>query len=171
MYLFLAFVLLPIVEIGLFIKVGGLIGLWPTLAIVVGSAMLGSWLMRTQGRVALAEVQRAFNEMRDPGTPLAHGAMIIVAGMLLITPGLLTDTMGLLLLIPAVRLWVMRTIRARMNVQVYGMNAQGGARYGGRPGDDIIDGDYREVDPSRGADRPKTGPSGWVRGPDDTPGS
>ena len=60
MYLFLAFLLVPIIEIALFIQVGGLIGLWPTLAIVVLTAVLGTWLVRTQGRMAMGQLQSAF---------------------------------------------------------------------------------------------------------------
>ena len=167
MYLFLAFLLVPIIEIALFIKVGGLIGLWPTLGIVIGTAILGSSLMKTQGRIALAEVQRSFNDMRDPSVPLAHGAMILVAGVLLITPGMMTDVMGLLLLIPGVRTWVMHSVRSRVNVQHFEVHGGGGPRR--RPDGDIIDGEFSEVDPDTptGARRPGTGrPSGWVQGPD-----
>ncbi|WP_121060955.1 FxsA family protein [Chachezhania antarctica] len=168
MYLFLAFLLVPIIEIALFIQIGGLIGLWPTLAIVVGTAFLGSALMRSQGRLALAEVQRSFNDMRDPSEPLAHGAMILVAGVLLITPGIMTDVTGFLLLIPGVRSWVMRSVRSRVKVQQFEMHGGAGPRR--RPDGDIIDGDYREVDPDAGQ-RPRRpgagGPSGWVQGPED----
>ncbi len=60
MYLFLAFLAVPLIEIALFIQVGGLIGLWPTLAVVILTAMLGTWLVRTQGRIAMGQLQRAF---------------------------------------------------------------------------------------------------------------
>ena len=80
MWLFWLFVAVPIVEIALFIQVGGLIGLWPTLAIVVLTALVGTALMRSQGAHALAEIQRSFSEMRDPTRPLAHGVMILIAG-------------------------------------------------------------------------------------------
>ncbi|MCB1343243.1 MAG: FxsA family protein, partial [Pseudooceanicola sp.] len=78
MYLFLAFLLVPIVEIALFIQVGGLIGLWPTIGIVILTAVAGTWLMKVQGRAALAELSRSFSELRDPTAPLAHGAMILL---------------------------------------------------------------------------------------------
>ena len=80
------------------------------------SAVLGSVLIRSQGSRTLLEVQQSFRNLNDPTRPLAHGLMIVVAGMLLLTPGFFTDTLGLLLLIPAVRDWVMR--RAARHVTV-----------------------------------------------------
>ncbi|MGR3522734.1 MAG: FxsA family protein, partial [Paracoccus sp. (in: a-proteobacteria)] len=87
MWLFVLFVAIPLIEIALFIQVGGLIGLWPTLGIVLLTAVAGTALMRSQGARAWAEVQRSFAELRDPSRPLAHGVMILMAGMLLLTPG------------------------------------------------------------------------------------
>lgn len=87
MYLFLAFLLVPLIEIGLFIQVGGLIGLWPTLGIVILTAVIGTSLVRSQGRLAMGELRRSFSDLDDPTEPLAHGAMILVSGVLLLTPG------------------------------------------------------------------------------------
>ena len=161
MYLFLAFLLVPIIEIALFIQVGGLIGLWPTLAIVVVTAVAGTWLVRTQGRLALARLAQSFNELRDPTEPLAHGAMILLAGVLLLTPGFFTDAVGLALMVPKVRTWVLKYLSTRVQVQ--------SVRFGTPPRQppsgpgDVIDGEYEDVTPRRGHD---AGPSGWVRGPD-----
>ncbi len=66
MWLLLAFIAIPLIEIGLFIKVGGIIGLWPTLGIVLLTAIAGSWLVRKQGSRALAELRGSLNELRDP---------------------------------------------------------------------------------------------------------
>lgn len=163
MALFLAFLLVPIIEIALFIQVGGLIGLWPTLAIVVLTAFLGTWLVRTQGRMALGQLQSSFQRLDNPAEPLAHGAMILIAGALLLTPGFFTDAVGFALLIPPIRVAVFRYISRRVNVQTFQMGTMdtGGHRYSGPPGD-IIDGEFEEVRP-----RPKNaGSSGWVKGPD-----
>ncbi|AXC48900.1 FxsA family protein [Paracoccus suum] len=177
MPLLLIFVILPLVEIALFVQVGGLIGLWPTLAIVIGSAFLGSWLLRRQGARAMTDVQRALGEMRDPSAPLAHGALTMLAGVLLILPGFLTDTLGLLLLIPLVRTAMMRAMGRRI---------RGGRARAGFPGEAavhrygrgaVIDAEYvEEVDPAPTAgpqSRPSGtastrphGPSGWTRGPE-----
>ncbi|MFV1462466.1 MULTISPECIES: FxsA family protein [unclassified Phaeobacter] len=164
MYLFLAFLMVPIIEIALFIQVGGAIGLWPTLAIVVLTAVLGTWLVRTQGRLALGQLRTSFERLNDPTEPLAHGAMILVAGALLLTPGFFTDAVGFALLVPQIRMAVYRYLRSKVTVARFQMgpgSMQGrnypGGHSSGRPGD-IIDGDYEDVT----RDRPGNGPSGWV---------
>ncbi len=101
--LFLAFVLVPPIEIGLFIVVGGQIGLWPTMAIVLLTAVLGANLVSRQGRGVLASIQAEFAAGQFPAKSLAHGAMILVAGALLLTPGFLTDVIGFSLLSPQIR--------------------------------------------------------------------
>lgn len=154
MWLFWLFLAIPIIEIALFIQVGGLIGLWPTLAIVILTAVAGTLLMRSQGAHAWIEIQRSFAEFRDPTRPLAHGVMILVAGMLLLTPGFFTDTLGLLLLIPGIRDLVMRQVSRRVQVTRVGMGAATMRRDPHRPpyGDGVIDGDYfvaeDEADPA-----------------------
>ena len=157
MWLFAIFVAVPILEIALFIQVGGLIGLWPTLGIVVATAALGTWLVRRQGLEALRRVQASLTELRDPTRPLAHGAMILASGLLLLTPGFFTDAVGFLLLVPGVRDAVMAQVRRRLRVQSFTMGAPGGPRAPHPPASaDIVEGDYVEV-PRR------EGPSGWRR--------
>lgn len=179
MPLFILFILIPIIEIALFIQVGGLIGLWPTIGLVLLSAFVGVTLIRSQGRRAMTELQQSFQTLSDPTRPLAHGAMILLSGLLLLTPGFFTDIVGLLLLIPGVRDWLMR--RAGRHVHVtrtgFGFDAASQPRHGwaGRTDDDVIDGDYVvQEDPYIARDdiappppRPSTGPrrkpSGWTR--------
>ncbi|ANT60265.1 exlusion protein FxsA [Salipiger sp. CCB-MM3] len=175
MWLFLAFVAVPLIEIALFIQVGGLIGLWPTLMIVLLTAILGTALVRREGLRALSDLQNSFSQLQDPTRPLAHGAMILFSGALLLTPGFFTDACGFALLIPAVRDAVMRFISTRIKVQRFEMGGQGprtqagpGAHQGPqaeryRPGpreDDVIEGDYTEVPPSKRANHPG---SGWTK--------
>lgn len=165
MVLFLAFLLVPLIEIALFIQVGGAIGLWPTLGIVVLTAILGTWLVRTQGLIAIGQLRRSFAELDDPTEPLAHGAMILIAGVLLLTPGFFTDAIGFALLVPAFRSAVFRHIRARMVVTGFRMGPEGTWRaYGddlgrGPEGGDVIDGEFEEIRPRQ---RPRRGPSGWI---------
>lgn len=156
MWLFALFVGIPLIEIALFIKVGGLIGLWPTLAIVVLTAFLGTAMIRSQGVMALNELRSSLNELRDPTEPLAHGAMILLAGALLLTPGFFTDTVGFLLLIPAVRRAVYRYMRQRMEIRSFTV---GGAADHGVHRETIIDVDYEDIT-STSRHR---GPSGWTR--------
>ena len=101
--LFLLFILIPPIEIGLFIAIGGRIGLWPTLGIVLVTAVIGASLVSRQGRAELIRLQTEFAAGQFPAKPLAHGAMILVAGALLITPGFLTDAIGFALLSPPIR--------------------------------------------------------------------
>lgn len=160
MYLFLAFLMVPLIEIALFIQVGGVIGLWPTLAIVVLTAVLGSWLVRSQGRMAIGQLQASFSELNDPTEPLAHGAMILLSGALLLTPGFFTDAVGFALLMPPVRKAVFRYLQSRIVVHQFQMGPDP-ARGHHTPGD-IIDGEFEEVGPTRD---PNTPPSGWVESP------
>lgn len=154
MWLFLAFLLVPLIEIALFIQVGGALGLWPTLLIVVVTAVIGTVLVRTQGLQALGQVKSSFGEMRDPSEALANGAMILFSGALLLTPGFFTDAIGFALLVPAVRLAVFKWARARIHVASFSNHPHPQQRT------DVIDGEYAEVDV---APDDKGGPSGWTK--------
>ncbi len=156
MWLLLAFILVPLIEIGLFIQVGGAIGLWPTLLVVVLTAMLGTWLVRAQGAVAMGQLRGSFSQQTDPTEPLAHGAMILIAGVLLLTPGFFTDALGFALLTPPFRRAAFAYLRRRINVQTFSTGPQGTQR-----ADDptTIEGDYHEISPSD----ERRGPSGWTR--------
>ncbi len=160
MWLFLAFLAIPLIEIGLFIQVGGAIGLWPTLVIVVLTAIAGTWLVRTQGVIALSNLQKSFSQLEDPSEPLAHGAMILLAGALLLTPGFFTDGFGFALLIPTFRRATFRFLKSRIQVRSFEM---GGSHHPGQRAPDTgdtIDGEYEEVDHSKKSiDRP----SGWTK--------
>ncbi len=168
MPLFLAFLLVPIIEIALFIQVGGAIGLWPTLGIVILTAFLGTWLVKTQGRLAMGQLRGSFENLSDPSEPLAHGAMILLAGALLLTPGFFTDGFGFLLLVPGFRTRAFSYLRSKVTVASFQMGPDrraAGPRPGAQPGaagsGDVIDGDFEDVTPPpRNA-----GASGWVEGP------
>ena len=150
MRLFLLFLLVPLIEIALFIQVGGFIGLFPTLAIVILTAVAGTFLIRSQGTAVMMQLRETMEDMRDPTEPLAHGAMVLFAGALLLTPGFFTDAVGLSLMVPGVRGKIFRFIRERIVVQQF----QYGRRYPRES--DVIDGEFEDLD------QPK-GPSGWTR--------
>lgn len=116
--LFLLFVVIPIIEIALFIEVGGRIGLWTTLAIILATAAIGSFAIRSQGR----SMMRALAGAGPTGAAdlLSQGLLLFVAGMFLITPGFLTDALGLSLLIPPVRRRVRDYLARRMSVVATG---------------------------------------------------
>ncbi len=165
MWLFFIFIAVPIIEIALFIQLGGAIGLWATLGIVVLTAMIGTYLVREQGRQALGNLRTSFSELNDPSEPLAHGAMILFAGALLLTPGFFTDAVGFALLIPAFRSAAFRYIKARVNVQSFQMGGQ--QSHYRQTRDDVIDTEYHEVEPDEDTPphvkNPTHHPSGWTK--------
>ena len=103
MWLLLLFIVVPVLEIWLFIIIGGAIGTYITLLIILLTAILGTFLVKAQGIYVLKEIQSKFDELKNPTEPIIHGAMILFAGALLLTPGFFTDSVGFLLLIPGVR--------------------------------------------------------------------
>lgn len=94
---------LPFLEIAGFVIVGRQIGVFYTLALVIASGVLGVILLRIQGFGVMSRVRKELEAGQDPGRELAHGAMILVAGVLLLIPGFVTDIIGLLLFLPPVR--------------------------------------------------------------------
>ena len=172
MWLLLAFIAVPLIEIGLFIKVGGWLTLWPTLAIVLTTGIIGTFLVRQQGLKVLGELRSSMSQMRDPLSPLAHGAMILFAGALLLTPGFFTDAVGFLLLIPALRRAIIAAVGARIKVASFGSVHE--TQYSSGPGrgrdpqqryfaDDIIDAEYTDLTDTPASDsKPNKRPSGWT---------
>lgn len=106
------FIAVPIVEIYVIVRVGELIGVLPTLALLVADALLGSLLLRHQGRGAWRRFNAALAERRFPGREVADGLMIAVGGTLLLTPGFVTDVFGVVLLLPPSRTIIRRLMRA-----------------------------------------------------------
>jgi UPF0716 protein FxsA len=104
------FLVVPILEIAVFILVGQQIGLGLTLALILATAVIGVILLRQQGFHVLERLREDVNAGRTPAATMAHGVMVLVAGVLLLTPGFVTDAIGLLLFVPAVRDWVWRVI-------------------------------------------------------------
>ena len=105
------FIVVPIAELYVIVQVGQLIGIWPTLALLLADAILGSMLLKHQGRSAWRRFNEALAQRRFPGKEVADGVLIIIGGALLLTPGFLTDIFGLLLLIPPTRAVARRLLR------------------------------------------------------------
>lgn len=166
MPLLLLFIAVPLIEIALFIQLGSVLDLGWILLIVVLTAILGTWLVKQQGRGILRQLQGSLDSLNDPTEPLVHGAMILFSGALLLTPGFFTDAIGFLLLVPAVRVAAFRWLRPRLaaRAHVHMQTGQAQARPSS-PGQrsDIIDGDYKDVTPPpAGSGRPSR-PSGWTK--------
>jgi UPF0716 protein FxsA len=159
MWLLILFIAVPIIEIGLFIQVGGWLGFWPTIGIVILTALLGTTLLRSQGLAALGNLQNSVGAGQNPMNHIAHGALILVAGVVLLTPGFFTDAVGLSLLIPPVRELLIKAGAARMtgNIHVGGFQTEQTQR---PASDDVFDADFTVVD-----DENQTrGNSGWTKG-------
>jgi UPF0716 protein FxsA len=110
--LVLLFIVVPIAELFVIIQVGEAIGVLPTIAILIADSILGSMLMRSQGRAAWRRFNTAVTEARIPHREVLDGALVIFGGALLLTPGFLSDILGVLLLLPPTRA-VLRGVVAR----------------------------------------------------------
>ncbi|MBK1691617.1 FxsA family protein [Ectothiorhodospira mobilis] len=101
--LLILFFTIPLVEIYILIQVGGVIGVWPTVGLVVFTAVLGAFLLRRQGLATLTRMQRSLDQGQLPATELVEGVFLVFGGALLLTPGFFTDALGFACLIPATR--------------------------------------------------------------------
>jgi UPF0716 protein FxsA len=108
------FVVVPLVELVVIIRVAKLISTGPTIALLVADSILGAWLLRREGRRAWAQFRTALEQMRWPGDEVTQGALVIVGGTLLLTQGFVTDVLGFLLLLPPTRAVLSRVLRARL---------------------------------------------------------
>ena len=158
MWLVLTFLLLPIVEIALFVKVGGIIGVLPTISLVLLAVVLGMAIVRHQGLSTLDHLTRDLENGRGDGDRLAHGALKVVAGVLLILPGFFTDAIALLLLIPPVRTLLIRWGASKVTVRAAGVVR----RRPPQPWAEPIDAEYEILD-DEGLVRRHQPPSGWTR--------
>lgn len=101
--LFLAFLVVPVLEIWLLIQVGTVIGGWPTVGLLLADSLLGAWVVRREGRRAWRNLQEAVQTGRMPDRELADGGLILVGGALLLTPGFFTDVVGFACILPFTR--------------------------------------------------------------------
>ena len=138
---------IPLLEIAAFILVGREIGVLATLALVFATAVIGSILLRLQGFGLIDRIRRETEQGRVPGRELVHGAMILVAGILLLTPGFVTDTIGFLLFVPAFRDLGWRFLRDRMVVIGGAEGARGGKTSDRRQTIDLDPGEYGPGEP------------------------
>lgn len=149
-WLLLLFFTVPLVEIYVLLEVGGVIGVMPTIALVVLTAVIGAGLIRAQGLATMGRVREELERGELPAVGIIEAALLLVAGALLLTPGFVTDTIGFLILVPPLR---RRAIKAFIARRVVIGGAPPGS--GGASGPHIIEGEFRRHDdgPSRPADR------------------
>lgn len=114
---FLLFLLFPFLELALLIKVGGVIGVLPTLLLLIGSAILGSMLLRVAGLATALRAREKLARGERPEQEVLEGMLIALGGGLLLLPGFISDVFGLLCLLPFTRRLMLRRILARMEEQ------------------------------------------------------
>ncbi len=129
--LVLLFIVVPIAELYVIIQVGQLIGIGPTLLILLLDSVLGAWLLKREGRGAWVRFNRALAERRLPGTEVADGFLIVLGGALLVAPGFITDVVGVLLLVPPTRAVARRVLRRWTLGRVAIVGFPGGGTMGG----------------------------------------
>ena len=148
--LVLLFIVVPIVEIYVIIQVGQAIGALWTIALLVADSIIGSMLMRSQGRAAWRRFNQALRGGRVPAREVADGVLVIFGGALLLTPGFLSDIVGLLFLLPPTRAVIrrvfLREAMRRITVSMAGVQVPNAARRS-----DDVEGTAVDVDPRPGS--------------------
>lgn len=149
--LFLAFLVMPLVELWVILQVGDAIGGWWTVVLLLLDSIVGAVIVRREGRRAWSAFRDALVEGRWPADEVAQGALVLVGGALLLTPGFVTDVMGLAFVLPPTRALLARLIRTRFREGAVRMVTFG-------PGGATSTGPPRSHTPPRGAQRPSTSP-------------
>jgi len=156
--LLIIFIGVPLIEIALFIQIGGIIGVWATIAIVILTAMAGSVLLRIQGLSALAHFQDSVARGEAPIASVFDGFCLLAAGMLLLTPGFFTDILGFLLFTPALRRGLKNYLSHRLHEPNL-RNSEPRARPStsvepNLAAGDIIDGEFQDITDQDDPERP-----------------
>jgi UPF0716 protein FxsA len=136
---FLLVLIVPFLEIYLLLQVGGIIGAFPTIFLVVFTAVLGAWLLRQQGFATFQRLQANLAQGKIPAYEMIEGPIILVGGALLLTPGFITDTMGFICLIPQFRRKIAQYIIENHLVQVGGQYQWGRSKE-----TDVLEGEFRK---------------------------
>lgn len=166
------FIAVPLIELALLIKIGALIGVWPTIGLVILTAVVGTTVLRHQGLQTLQRLNEATQRGEPPVGPVVDGVFLLMAGGFLLTPGILTDAVGFALLVPPVRRFIARWAARQLfqhgtvEIRTFGMGR--GSNDNGRPephqrpqgrpphatDGPIIEGDFERKDdrPPRGKD-------------------
>lgn len=148
MPILILFLLLPLVEIWLFVKVGELIGAWQTAGLVLAMAIVGAILVRVQGFAVLQRARATLAAGEFPTRDLLDGLFVLIAGFLMILPGFFSDFLGILLFIPPVRRWLGASIwdwvSHRPDIVIHRYGASGSGPSGSSR---VVEGTYHEVRP------------------------
>jgi len=146
-YLFILFIVMPIVEIAVLIQVGGAIGGWTTIGIVILTAIIGTAMLRQQGIATLNKAQLRMRNGEMPAQQMIEGLLLLIGGVLLLTPGFITDFFGFCTLFPVSRRYLAAKLSAgvlsNMNVFVGGSRVTGRDGMRSRQGQQDADSDLR----------------------------
>ncbi len=149
--LVLLFIVVPIAELYVIIQIGQAIGVLPTIGLLLADSVVGSWLMRQQGRAVWRRFTEAVQAGRPPASEVIDGALVLMGGALLLTPGFLTDILGAVLLVPPTRAVVRRVLARRfVGRMTASLRTRGGAApppHAPRSRD--VDGTAYDTDPRR----------------------
>jgi UPF0716 protein FxsA len=147
-------IVVPLAELYVIVQIGGLIGVWPTVALLLTSSILGGFLMRHQGRATWRRFRRTMEAGRLPAKEVVDGALVIVGGALLLAPGFITDVFGLLCLLPITRAPIRAIVTKPVTSNVYVRAARvGSAPFPQRRPAYDVDGTAEEVG---GSARPRS---------------
>ena len=139
--IFLVIVTIPFIEIYLLLQIGGIVGVFPTILLVVGTAVLGAGLLRQQGMATWNRLQENLAKGQLPAYEMIEGPILLVGGALLLTPGFFTDVIGFSCLIPSVRRKIAQTIIEKR------LGAEAGVQRPSSPKEpDVIEGEFRKED-------------------------
>jgi len=151
--LFLVFSCVSLLEIFVLVKVGGFLGAWPTVALVIITALIGSSLVRSQGLQLVRQLQQRMAQGEMPGLQLIEGVMLLMTGVLLVTPGFVTDFAGLLLLQPKIRASIANVLLEKVKLKTfesrsgcYSQSATGSPFMAPKNDDNVIEGEFERKD-------------------------
>lgn len=155
LFISLTFIIVPIIEIAVFVQLGNEIGLWNTVILIILTAIIGAWLLKSQGIATLQRAQDSIQKQVFPIAEVFDGLCLAIAGVLLLTPGFVTDTAGFLLFLPQIRTILRKHIWIRLTKSQGDRVWANPDKPTSSPSDtpNTIDGDFREVQPED--ERPK----------------
>lgn len=157
LFISLTFIIIPIIEIAVFIQLGGEIGLWNTVILIILTAIIGTWLLKSQGMATLQRAQQSIQKQVFPVAEVFDGLCLALAGVLLLTPGFVTDAVGFLLFLPQFRAVLRKQIWTRL---AKSQSAQAwvnpnNSRTSQPEKLNTIDGDFRVVRPENDRSEPR----------------
>ena len=146
-FLVLLFILVPTLELVLLIRLGSIVGLLPTVAIVFITAALGASLLRREGFSTLMKARERLDSGQVPANELVEGGLLVMSGAFLLTPGFITDSVGFACLVPSLRRRMAAAILKRVTLQMGAVEMYTSTpRQAAEPRDDVIEGEFQRRD-------------------------